>query len=83
MTYVHIHAPKGENFAQVNHCPTCDRPRRMLGRFVEWYGTRWTCSGCGDSWNDGEREERPFAPGWRKEGIRHAIEGLAKLGIQA
>jgi transposase-like protein len=83
MTYVHLHAPKGKHFAAVNHCPTCDRPRRMLGWFVEWYGTRWSCAGCGDSWNDGELEERPFAPGWRRTRIERARAGLEALGVQA
>ena len=83
MTYVHIHAPAGEYFAQVNQCPTCERPRRMLGWFVEWYGTRWTCAGCGDSWADGERTERPFAPMWRRKSIEYARSKLAQLGVQA
>lgn len=83
MTYIHIHAPKGEHFAQVNDCPTCKRPRRMLGWFVEWYGVTWTCAGCGDSWTDGQRAERPFAPGWRRRRIEHARKQLASIGVQA
>lgn len=83
MTYVHIHAPAGKHFAQVNACPTCERPRRMLGWFVEWYGTTWTCAGCGDQWADGERLERPFAPGWRRQNIERARAELAKLGLPA
>jgi hypothetical protein len=55
----------------------------MLGQFAERYGTTWTCCGCGDSWQDGERGERPFAPGWRKRSIEHARRELAKIGIQA
>ncbi len=80
---LHIHVPKGQDFAAVNHCPVCARPRRMLGHFVEWYGTTWTCAGCGDSWQDGERLERPFAPGWRQQTVRQARERLAALGVQA
>ena len=83
MTTIHIYAPKGECFAAVNDCPTCERPRRMLGWFVEWYGTTWTCAGCGDQWSDGERHARPFAPGWRQEGIAWARRGLALIGVQA
>ncbi len=83
MSYIHVHAPKGEHFAAVNDCPTCERPRRMIGWHVEWYGTTWTCAGCGDKWADGERIERPFAPGWRRERIEHTIRELAKVGVTA
>jgi hypothetical protein len=55
----------------------------MLGWFVEWYGSEWTCAGCGDSWADGERLERPFAPGWRRRSIERVRAELKKLGVQA
>lgn len=80
---IHIHAPKGEYFAALNPCPTCQRPRRMLGWHVEWYGTTWTCAGCGDQWSDGERHERPFARGWRKKQIEYARKKLAEIGVPA
>lgn len=64
-------------------CPVCQRPRRMLCRFQDWYGTTVTCTGCGDQWTDGERHDRPFYPGWRKDHIRYAREVLATIGIQA
>jgi hypothetical protein len=80
---VHIHAPPVTYFAAVNDCPTCGRPRRMLGAFAEWYGTTWTCAGCGDEWQDGERLERPFVRGWRQANVRRARERLAALGVQA
>ena len=80
---IHIHAPKIEYIAAVNDCPVCERPRRMLGRFAEWYGTTWTCSGCGDEWGDGERLERPFSPGWRSRNILQARQKLAALGVTA
>jgi len=83
MTAVHIHAPPATSFCGVNDCPTCKRPRRMLGQFVEWYGTTWTCAGCGDSWQDGYRGERPFAPGWRRQSIEFAREQLARIGVKA
>ena len=83
MTVLHIHAPKGGHFAAVNGCPTCERPRRMLGWHVEWYGTTWTCAGCGDQWSDGEMHQRPFSPGWRKQNIERARAELAKLGVPA
>ena len=83
MSVLHIHAPKGESFSVVNHCPTCDRMRRMAGVAYEWYGTTLTCAGCGEEWQDGERAERPFFPGWRRRNIAEAIKRLAVLGVQA
>lgn len=83
MTYVHVHAPLGEPFAVVTYCPTCDRQRRMFGLFYEWYGATLTCAGCGEQWNDGERGERPFCPGWRRKNINYAIKKLASIGVQA
>lgn len=83
MTYMHIHAPAGTYSAAVIDCPTCERPRRMLAWFVEWYGTTLTCAGCGDQWSDGEMLERPFAPGWRRKSIEHARAKLATIGVQA
>jgi len=83
MTTIHIHAPAGQHIAAVHDCPTCERPRRMHGWHVEWYGVTWTCAGCGDSWADGERIERPFAPGWRRRSIEHARAKLASIGVQA
>ena len=80
---IHINAPKGRYFAAVNDCPVCDRPRRMLGWHVEWYGTTWTCAGCGDKWSDGERLERPFSPGWRRQNIEQARRKLATIGVSA
>lgn len=80
---VHIHAPPVTTFCGVNYCWTCERPRRMLGEFAEWYGTTWTCCGCGDRFMDGERGERPFEPGWRKRSIERARKKLAAIGVQA
>jgi hypothetical protein len=83
VSYIHIHAPAVAYFAAVNACPTCERPRRMLGAHAEWYGTTWTCVGCGDRWQDGERLERPFCQGWRRQNIEHARRRLAAIGVQA
>ena len=83
-TVVHIHNPAPTDvWCAVNHCPTCERPRRMLVKHYEWYGTDWTCAGCGDSWQDGEMAERPFAPGWRRKAIEHCRRQLATIGVQA
>ncbi|PRX90691.1 hypothetical protein [Allonocardiopsis opalescens] len=56
----------------VQYCPTCKRRRRFSIRTAAWYGARVTCCGCGDSWADGERMERPFRRGWRAEAIEKA-----------
>jgi hypothetical protein len=56
----------------VQYCPTCKRRRRFSGRDAAWYGCTWTCCACGDSWTDGERHERPFQRGWRKDAIARA-----------
>jgi hypothetical protein len=82
-TLVHIHAPPVTHHAAVIDCPTCERPRRMYGFFAEWYGYTWTCAGCGDAWADGERLQRPFAPGWRRRNIESTRLALARLGVQA
>lgn len=83
MSYIHIHAPQQTYFCALNRCPVCERDRRMLGAFAEWYGTTWTCLGCGDQWSDGERHERPFAPGWRRQAIEYARTKLQSIGLQA
>jgi len=84
MSLVHINwARYSKTWCAVNQCPTCKRPRRMLGRSQEWYGTTWTCAGCGDKWQDGERLERPFSPGWRRKSIERARKILESIGVQA
>ena len=72
-----------ETACRVIDCPTCDRPRRMLAQFQEWYGWSLTCAGCGEQWQDGEMLERPFAPGWRRENREFARKRLGAIGIQA
>lgn len=84
MTYIHINYVRySEEFCQLNHCPTCERQRRMLGQFQEWYGTTWTCAGCGEMWTDSERHEREFRPGWRRDNVKRAVKRLTELGFQA
>lgn len=84
MSDLHINWTRfSEVFCRVNHCPTCERQRRMLAQFQEWYGTTWTCAGCGEQWSDGEMHERPFCPGWRRENIEYARRELAAIGVQA
>jgi hypothetical protein len=53
---------------RVAYCPICDRRRRFVQKFIgTWSGDRWTCLGCGDSWQEGELMPRPFRPRWRAE----------------
>ena len=82
--HIHIHAPQPvKTCVTVNNCPTCERPRKMLVRYYEWYGATVICAGCGETWHDGEREERPFAPGWRRKSIERARSVLTSIGVQA
>jgi hypothetical protein len=84
MQYIHINRARySETKCAIVDCPTCQRPRRMLAQFQEWYGWTLTCAGCGDVWSDGEMHERPFEPGWRRKSIEHARAALAGIGIQA
>lgn len=84
MSFVHIHAPAAmDERCVVVDCPTCERPRRMFSRYFEWYGASVTCAGCGEEWHDGQRAERPFCPGWRKQNREYAINNLARIGVKA
>lgn len=70
---IHIHAPAPTGRRIVHqHCPTCGRLSYMLVWSFEWYGPHVVCTRCGESWNDGSREPRPFARGWRKRAVAHA-----------
>lgn len=80
---IHINRPQTRHFVALNHCPTCERDRRMLGSFAEWYGTTWTCAGCGDQWSEGERHDRPFYRYWRRDNIRRARKTIESIGLKA
>lgn len=69
---VHINRPPTFPLRRITLCPTERRRRRFSGLAAPWYGAIWTCLGCGDSWGDGERLERPFARGWRPKAIARA-----------
>jgi hypothetical protein len=70
---LHIYAPQPDRHGLVyQRCPTCERNTHMLWFHVEWYGVDVTCPHCGERWQDGERLERPFAPGWRRDSIESA-----------
>jgi hypothetical protein len=68
----HLCRPDEFLFRRVMFCPTEQRRRRHSGRDAAWYGTTWTCCGCGDSWTEGERHPRPFQRGWRTKAITAA-----------
>lgn len=51
---------------RILRCPTCQCKREMVAQFDVWHSTIFMCTGCGDSWQDGELCYRPFARGWRK-----------------
>lgn len=66
----------------VRECPTCKSDQEFLAQHQEWYGWSHTCLNCGDRWNDGEREARPFCRGWRKISIERAKEQATKAGLK-
>jgi len=70
---IHIHAPRPtKSMAKIQRCPTCKKRRKFWGAFYEWYGWNITCLSCGERWQDGERLQRPFCPGWRKDSVKRA-----------
>lgn len=73
MSAVHICFSRMDYTARrVRECPTCKRRRRFFVWAQDYYGAVWTCCGCGDAWEDGERMPRSTASGWRKERIAWA-----------
>lgn len=51
-------------------CPVCECTTEMVERHEGWYGLTVMCCRCGDSWNDGELDPRPFSRGWRITAVR-------------
>lgn len=72
MSGFHVNRPASITLRRVTYCPTCEQRRRFTGFDQLWYGPTWTCLGCGDSWSDGVRLQRPFARGWRDKARRKA-----------
>ena len=70
--WLHVCVPRSVTIRTVRQCPTCQQRRRMVGSATVWYNTIWTCCGCGDKWEDGERLPRPFTRGWRAESAERA-----------
>ena len=80
---VHINnAPVVKQVVETSHCPTCDSLRKMLLQISGRYDMvhRHVCLACGETWHDGERMERPFAPRWRKQNVEQAKKALADHG---
>jgi hypothetical protein len=65
-------APAAYLSRHIRYCHTCKQRRRFAGRDTPWYGCTLTCCACGDSWTQGERHQRPFRRGWRKDAIARA-----------
>lgn len=65
---------------RILRCPNCKQRRRFAGHSYVWYGPTITCCGCGDSWSDGERHDRPRRRGWRAVEIAAAKELWAEAG---
>lgn len=55
----------------------------MLVECYEWYGASVSCLNCGDVWNDGERQPRPFYRGWREQNIAEMKKRLTKYALDA
>ena len=73
-TYIEVKMP-------VEHCPTCERPRRMLYRLAAWYGAEWTCLTCGEEFDADEgRKERPFRRGWREDNVQRSRDFWRRHG---
>ncbi len=72
MTLHVLWSRKDQTYRRIVKCPTEGKRRRWVGWSQEWYAAIWTCCGCGDSFSDGERMERPFRPGWRQQAIAKA-----------
>lgn len=68
----HICTARSQDFRRVLDCPTCKRRRRFIVTTTIWHGVTFTCCGCGDSWGEGERMERPFRRAWRAEATESA-----------
>ena len=57
---------------RIEHCPTENADRRMVGGWAPYYGWTICCTGCGDRWMDGERGEFRFYRYWRRDAIKEA-----------
>jgi hypothetical protein len=65
---------------RIGMCWTEGKRRRFyVSQSSLWYSPTWVCLGCGDSWSDGERGERPFYRNWRADAIAKAKRDWAAV----
>ncbi|KKK58840.1 hypothetical protein LCGC14_3040370 [marine sediment metagenome] len=77
---IHVHAPPCvKHKLERMPCPTCEKPKWFVCFLYEWYGWSVTCLACGEHWNDGERQERPFMRGWREKSKQSARDHYRRL----
>lgn len=67
---------------RIIRCPYCECMREMVVRYEGYYDATVMCTGCGDSWCDGERYPRPFSRNWRKSSVARyrALYAIATHG---
>jgi len=75
---IHICGPRGVYFRAVAICPEEQMKRRFVILDEPWYGQRWHCCGCGDTFTEDGRDQRPFMPKWREKAI-HQHKELWKI----
>jgi hypothetical protein len=71
---VHVCGVGQPSIRRFLRCWNCKQRRAVVqtGEPYSYYAPHFVCLTCGDGWGDGERQERPFARGWRQESIRRA-----------
>lgn len=57
-------------------CPSCGIEGWVVSHVQSspYYSNIYTCTNCGDRWDNEELFSRPFKRGWRQESIRKANE---------
>lgn len=77
---VYICSPHPVNWKVIRKtCPTCNKRRKMLVEYYEWYDAMISCLSCGDQWSDGERLPRPFYRNWREDAVKRLKRRLEML----
>ena len=75
---IHIYRVPSASYKQDSHCPTCGSMQPFCVTLLGGYcgGVNLTCTTCGESWSDGERNDRPFERFWRRDSIARALKKL-------
>jgi hypothetical protein len=55
---------------RILRCPTCQCRTEMVVRAQSWFPVETMCTRCGDSWSDGDIDQRPFERGWRTRAVQ-------------